>query len=115
MHAIAPPRLTQRNGNAIRFFFGTGCRARAPAKSAEDTAVGKECVACHQEQTPGMVGEWKKSAHFANSVDCYDCHKAKEGDKDAFRHKRGLHPHGDLAEHLRHLPHGRDARAGRHA
>lgn len=55
-------------------------------KSAADAATGKTCVACHTAGTPGLVAEWKKSAHYGAKVDCYDCHKAKEGDKDAFKH-----------------------------
>lgn len=57
-------------------------------KSPADAAVGKNCISCHgAEDDPGIYGEWKKSSHAANNVDCYDCHKAKQGDKGAFLHQ----------------------------
>jgi hypothetical protein len=62
----------------------------APTKSAGDSAVGQACVACHTALNPGLVGEWKKSAHFSQGVDCYDCHKAKEGERDAFLHNKSF-------------------------
>jgi hypothetical protein len=56
-------------------------------KSAADVAVGKKCLSCHgPEEDPGIYGEWKKSSHAAKNVDCYDCHKLKEGEKGAFEH-----------------------------
>jgi hypothetical protein len=61
-----------------------------PMKSAADAALGQKCVKCHTDETPGLVAEWKKSAHHSANVDCYDCHKAKEGDKDAFKHHNAL-------------------------
>jgi hypothetical protein len=48
------------------------------------------CAGCHTENRPGRVGEGRKRAHFAHGVDCCDCHKAKEGDKDALRHKQAF-------------------------
>lgn len=62
----------------------------ATQKSAADTAIGKKCVACHSTNNPGLVSEWKKSAHHGKDVDCYDCHKSKEGDKGAFMHNKVL-------------------------
>jgi hydroxylamine dehydrogenase len=56
-------------------------------KSPADAAVGKKCISCHgAEDDPGIYGEWKKSTHAAKNVDCYDCHKAKQGEKAAFAH-----------------------------
>ena len=57
-------------------------------KSAEDARIGKKCVSCHTDETPGLVTEWKKSRHAGKDVDCYDCHKAKKGEKGAFTHHR---------------------------
>ena len=62
----------------------------AAKKSAADIALGKQCVACHTSVSPALVSEWKKSAHHGQNVDCYDCHKAEKGDKDAFMHKKAL-------------------------
>lgn len=58
---------------------------RMNKKSAADAAIGKKCLSCHdQDSDPGIFVEWKKSTHAAKNVDCYDCHKAKEGEKAAF-------------------------------
>jgi len=62
-----------------------------PVKSADDAARGQKCLTCHgPDDQPGIYTEWKNSAHASNNVDCYDCHKAKEGDKGAFEHKGAL-------------------------
>jgi NapC/NirT cytochrome c family, N-terminal region len=58
----------------------------APAKSKTDTQIGKICVGCHQQQSPGIVAEWKKSAHATQKVDCYDCHQGRNGDKGVISH-----------------------------
>ena len=34
----------------------------------------KECIACHAEQYPGMVSDWKLSRHAHSGVSCVDCH-----------------------------------------
>jgi hypothetical protein len=57
-------------------------------KSALDIAIGEECVSCHKDDNPGLVNEWKKSEHSKQNVDCYDCHKAKEGEPGAYAHKK---------------------------
>ena len=63
----------------------------ASAKTAADVALGKKCLTCHgPDDQPGIYAEWKGSAHAAKNVDCYDCHKAKEGDKGAFEHKGAI-------------------------
>ncbi len=63
----------------------------APAKaekSKEDAAIAQICVTCHTKESPGIVTEWKKSSHFKEKVDCYDCHKGKEGDKGVVQHEK---------------------------
>ena len=68
--------------------------AAAPAssvkvvKTADDVAIGKQCVSCHKDDNPGLVSEWAKSAHAKQKVDCYDCHKAKEGTPGAYAHQK---------------------------
>lgn len=59
-----------------------------PAKSKEDAQIGKICLDCHTKESPGIVTEWKKSAHFGKQVDCYSCHKGKEGDKGVIQHEK---------------------------
>lgn len=61
---------------------------RMNKKSAADAAIGKNCLSCHdKDEDPGIYAQWKGSKHAANNVDCYDCHKAKEGDKGALKHE----------------------------
>ncbi|MFN7924823.1 MAG: multiheme c-type cytochrome [Bryobacteraceae bacterium] len=57
-------------------------QGKAPAVSKESRA----CMACHQSTTPGIVGQWKLSAHSKNGVGCYECHQADKSDKDAMQH-----------------------------
>lgn len=74
----------------VAFFLASGVSAATPApkKAAIDTAIGKECVSCHNDENPGIIAEWKKSAHSKKNVDCYDCHKAKEGEPGAYAHRK---------------------------
>ena len=69
----------------------------------------KTCVACHREQTPGIVDHWSGSTHAAKGVSCLDCHQAKKGEPDAFEHygisiatvvtpKDCARCHGDIAK-----------------
>ncbi len=54
----------------------------APSFSKE----GQECINCHLETTPGIVDQWKNSAHHTKGVDCFGCHKANQGDPATFEH-----------------------------
>jgi hypothetical protein len=47
---------------------------------------GRECIGCHEAQSPAFVKEWRISAHAARGVDCYSCHKAEKTDPDAIDH-----------------------------
>ena len=49
-------------------------------------ATSKECASCHQQSNPGIVEQWKGSPHAGKGVGCYDCHRAGEGEPDAFVH-----------------------------
>ncbi len=47
-----------------------------------------DCVKCHQDQTPGVVADWKVSRHAQVGVSCETCHgkehkKATDADKAA--------------------------------
>ncbi|MDH4262073.1 MAG: multiheme c-type cytochrome [Spirochaetia bacterium] len=54
------------------------------------SGINKQCVNCHQDTTPGIVKQWKESKHSHSGIGCYDCHQAKEGDKDLMVHYNGL-------------------------
>jgi len=49
-------------------------------------ASSQQCVECHQKTTPGIIDHWKGSTHANKQIGCYECHKANEGDADAFQH-----------------------------
>ena len=50
------------------------------------SGINKECISCHQDTTPGIVKQWKESKHSHRGIGCYDCHQAKDGDKDIINH-----------------------------
>lgn len=56
----------------------------APGSAAATDS--KACISCHEQVTPGIVAQWRKSAHSGKLVSCLDCHEAKQGEPDAFEH-----------------------------
>lgn len=57
--------------------------------AAQETEISHEaqaCLQCHQDMNPGIVAQWRGSAHASASVDCYSCHRANQGDPAAFEH-----------------------------
>ena len=62
-------------------------RPKAPAAAKmRVSAEGQACLDCHSGTTPGIVAQWKESAHARSGIDCYSCHKAREGDPATFDH-----------------------------
>ena len=64
--------------------------AATPAKATRPAPVpasSRACVECHATTTPGIVEEWRESRHARRGVGCYDCHRAEQGDADAFGHE----------------------------
>jgi len=50
----------------------------------------ERCVECHEKETPGIIEHWKGSTHAIKGIGCMECHKANEGDVDAFMHENAL-------------------------
>lgn len=73
---------------ALSAWLAAPAAQAAVQKTPEDLVTGHKCVQCHANETPGLVAEWKKSGHFGKEVDCYTCHKAQPGDKDAYTHHK---------------------------
>jgi hypothetical protein len=75
---------------SIMIALGIGAPASRSASQGKTepqiSKEGKECIACHTETTPGVVDQWKNSAHYAKGVDCFGCHKANPGDPATFDH-----------------------------
>ncbi len=68
----------------VVLFFFTWSIASAQSSDAD---VANKCIACHQENTPGLVQQWKHSKHAENEVGCLDCHSAEKSEPDAFLHE----------------------------
>jgi len=47
----------------------------------------RECVSCHRDLMPGLVGEWERSQHYNADVGCFECHGAASTEPDAFEHQ----------------------------
>ncbi len=60
-----------------------GEAARAHGKISTEA---KQCIACHEAQSPSFVRDWRMSKHAEKGVDCYTCHKAEKSDPDAMEH-----------------------------
>lgn len=76
----------------VRFVLGL-VLAAAPLAAApqaiglpELSAATKECVECHRRESNALYQQWGDSKHYRGNVGCYECHAAKEGEPDAFRH-----------------------------
>jgi nitrate/TMAO reductase-like tetraheme cytochrome c subunit len=54
-----------------------------PAMSKETQA----CVDCHKVENAPIYQQWGSSKHYRANVGCYECHAAKEGEPDAFKHE----------------------------
>ena len=63
--------------------------ASGAALAADETAAGK-CMTCHKEKSLGLYNQWYDSEHAKNNVTCIDCHKAADGEADAFMHEGAL-------------------------
>jgi len=45
------------------------------------------CANCHKAENMGIYQQWGSSKHYRANVGCYECHVAKEGEADAFKHE----------------------------
>jgi len=50
------------------------------------TKESAKCIECHTIERPGIVGQWKDSAHFTANIGCYECHGADADAIDALKH-----------------------------
>jgi hypothetical protein len=69
---------------------GVSFAAAGPILSNELSANSKQCIRCHQGNTPGIYGQWMNSMHFTVKVGCYECHQANKSDADAFEHNGSI-------------------------
>ncbi|HIJ83144.1 MAG TPA: hydroxylamine oxidoreductase [Magnetococcales bacterium] len=66
--------------------------AEKPSRKTFDSLSRESatCVSCHIEDNRGLYQQWGRSKHYGANVGCYECHRAEEGDPDAFMHKKTL-------------------------
>jgi hydroxylamine dehydrogenase len=50
------------------------------------TEAGKNCITCHQKESPGIINDWKNSRHAHAGVSCIDCHEVAEDSPMATQH-----------------------------
>jgi len=62
-------------------------QAKPAAKAAALSAESKKCVSCHAQKSPGIVGQWRGSAHAHEGVGCFECHGAAASEPGAFVHE----------------------------
>jgi hypothetical protein len=60
--------------------------AAVQAQAPKVTPAGQQCLDCHSSTTPGVVEQWRDSAHARKGVDCHSCHQAAAGDPATFDH-----------------------------
>ena len=53
----------------------------------EISKESKACIDCHKDEDLGIYQQWGASKHFRANVGCFECHQAKEGEIDAFKHQ----------------------------
>ncbi len=51
------------------------------------SAESEACVYCHKDSSPAIYEQWGGSKHYRGNVGCYECHKAEQGEPDAFEHE----------------------------
>ena len=70
--------------------LGLAALAGAVAVGAATAPAGleksRDCITCHQESSPGIIGHWQDSGHAKAGIGCLDCHQATAGEPDAFEH-----------------------------
>ena len=52
----------------------------------EMSKASKECISCHKKEHTSLYQQWGESKHYRGNIGCFECHKAKDTDKDAFSH-----------------------------
>jgi formate-dependent nitrite reductase cytochrome c552 subunit len=74
------------SGAVVAQETSVGMQTTKALAGAEVSQEGQQCLACHAENTPGIVVQWSGSAHARQRVDCYGCHRANLGDPATFDH-----------------------------
>ncbi len=54
---------------------------------SEISPESKACIDCHKKENPSIYQQWGGSKHYRGNIGCYECHGAREGEPDAFKHE----------------------------
>ena len=49
-------------------------------------AQEQDCIACHEQHSPGIVAQWQDSKHGEMGITCEYCHQAEDNEPDGFEH-----------------------------
>jgi mono/diheme cytochrome c family protein len=49
--------------------------------------LGRTCIDCHKDETPGIINDWKLSRHGHVGVSCLDCHQTDKNSPTATQHE----------------------------
>jgi hydroxylamine dehydrogenase len=59
----------------------------AMAQTAATPGTNQACTGCHQKRSAALVKQWEDSRHGQIGVGCVECHRAAEGEIDAWKHQ----------------------------
>jgi hydroxylamine dehydrogenase len=76
------------------------------------SAYAQECVECHKEVTPQIVGDWQLSKHSQNEINCSVCHG--DAHKDPYDVANAQIPTPDTCANC-HDERAEQFKAGKHA
>jgi hypothetical protein len=57
-----------------------------PNAVAQLSKESAECIQCHKDSSRGIYEQWGESRHYRANIACFECHKAAQGEPDAFEH-----------------------------
>src|SRR6266545_4330890 len=95
---------------------------KGPARSRVPLSKeSRDCVACHEKRTPGIVAQWRGSRHARQGVGCWECHNASPKEPGAFAHEGATvltvvtpsacaNCHGAIVDEFQHSHHADAAR-----
>ena len=78
---MSSPATNKDPNRGIQFLAGLPLLFALASLPAPTPLAAQDCLSCHEEETPGMVADWRLSRHAEVGVGCTTCHG--EGDHDA--------------------------------
>lgn len=84
--------MFQRRRGFRSLLLCTACLlgAGAAPTSGQVSNDDRQCIDCHNDVNPGLVGQWRESKHATSGAGCLACHAAQAGDADGWTHEGQL-------------------------